>query len=80
VSVSALREGGLLEKVASPGNRPRDEGSAPRDRKDHMSIKHYEQEQMEKLTGQYRHYCPEFDGMAIDETCPEFEYCLCYER
>jgi len=45
-----------------------------------MTIAHYEQDEMKKLTGQYKHYCPEFDGMAIDETCPEFEYCECYER
>lgn len=29
------------------------------------------------LTGRYKHYCPDWDYMAIDETCPEFESCLC---
>ncbi len=45
-----------------------------------MTIANYEKEEMKKLHGQYKHFCPEFDGMAIDETCPEFEYCICYER
>lgn len=31
------------------------------------------------LTGDWKHYCHEWDGMAIDETCPEFEACLCFE-
>jgi hypothetical protein len=30
------------------------------------------------LTGKYKHYCVEWDGMAIDEFSPEFEACLCY--
>lgn len=25
------------------------------------------------------HYCPEYDYMAIDEECVEFENCLCYK-
>jgi hypothetical protein len=29
------------------------------------------------LTGKYKHYCPDFDYLPIDETCSEFEYCLC---
>lgn len=29
------------------------------------------------LTGKYAHWCPEFDYLPIDETCFEFEYCLC---
>ena len=29
------------------------------------------------LTGKYKHYCPDFDYLPIDETCTEFEYCLC---
>lgn len=29
------------------------------------------------LTGKYSHWCPEFDYLPIDETCIEFEYCLC---
>ncbi len=32
-----------------------------------------------RLTGAYKHYCPEWDWMAIDETWPEFEACTCYE-
>lgn len=31
-----------------------------------------------KLAGEYAHYCPEWDFMAIDETHPEFEVCTCY--
>ena len=30
------------------------------------------------LTGKYRHYCDEFDGLPIDETCFEFQFCLCF--
>lgn len=29
------------------------------------------------LTGKYKHFCPDFDYLPIDETCMEFEYCLC---
>ncbi len=32
------------------------------------------------LTGKYKHYCNEFDGLPIDETCIEFAYCLCFEK
>ena len=32
-----------------------------------------------KLTGKFKHFCLEWDGMAIDETCPEFESCLCFK-
>lgn len=30
------------------------------------------------LTGKYKHYCPEWDGLPIDETCPEFSGCVCF--
>jgi hypothetical protein len=30
------------------------------------------------LTGSKKHFCPEWDFMPIDETCKEFECCLCY--
>jgi hypothetical protein len=30
------------------------------------------------LTGKYAHYCPDWDFMTIDETCPEFEACTCF--
>lgn len=30
-----------------------------------------------KLKGAKRHYCPDWDYMAIDETTPEFEACTC---
>ncbi len=30
------------------------------------------------LEGNFKHYCPDYDYMAIDENCPEFENCLCY--
>ena len=39
-----------------------------------------EQKIYESLKGKYKHYCKEWDGMAIDETCPEFEACLCYDK
>lgn len=29
------------------------------------------------LTGEFKHFCMEFDGLPIDETCFEFKYCLC---
>lgn len=32
----------------------------------------------EVLTGKYSHYCWEWDGLPIDETCMEFAACLCY--
>ena len=31
-----------------------------------------------KLTGEKKHFCPEWDGMAIDENSPEFEACSCF--
>lgn len=31
------------------------------------------------LTGKYKHFCNEFDGLPIDETCIEFAYCLCFQ-
>lgn len=30
-----------------------------------------------KLTGKMKHFCPDWDFMAIDETTPEFEACTC---
>ena len=32
------------------------------------------------LTGKYKHFCLEFDGLPIDETCFEFKYCDCFEH
>lgn len=31
------------------------------------------------LTGKYRHWCNEFDGLPVDEKCSEFKFCLCFE-
>lgn len=31
------------------------------------------------LTGKYKHFCMEFDGLPIDENCHEFKYCVCFE-
>lgn len=32
-----------------------------------------------RLTGQHLHYCPDWDGMPIDETCKEYRSgCVCY--
>jgi hypothetical protein len=30
------------------------------------------------LMGRYCHYCDEFDGLPVDETCPEWVVCHCY--
>ena len=30
------------------------------------------------LTGKCKHYCPDWDGMTVDETCTEFDGCTCY--
>jgi hypothetical protein len=38
----------------------------------------HEKQIFKTLIGKYKHYCIEWDGMAIDETFPEFEACLCY--
>jgi hypothetical protein len=39
-----------------------------------------ETERYAELSGHFKHYCPDWDFMAIDETCPEFSACLCYNR
>jgi hypothetical protein len=33
-----------------------------------------------QLQGTFKHYCHDFDGLAIDETCPEFRCCTCTWR
>jgi hypothetical protein len=30
------------------------------------------------LTGEFRHFCPDWDYLPIDETCYTFEHCLCH--
>lgn len=30
------------------------------------------------LHGKFKHHCPEWDFMCIDETSPEWEFCSCY--
>jgi hypothetical protein len=30
-----------------------------------------------ELTGQYAHWCPDWDGLPVDDTCPEFP-CACF--
>lgn len=32
------------------------------------------------LKGAKKHYCPDWDGLAIDENCPEFECCTCFNK
>lgn len=32
-----------------------------------------------KLKGEFKHQCYDWDGLAIDEFCPEFESCLCFK-
>ena len=39
-----------------------------------------EEYRFSKLTGKYKHYCLEYDGLAIDETCEEFKYCICFKE
>lgn len=29
------------------------------------------------LTGNYRHWCPDWDYLPVDDTCIEFECCTC---
>lgn len=43
-------------------------------KKDHEAIA------FAKLTGKAKHYCPDWDDMAIDETMPEIEACCCSFR
>lgn len=31
----------------------------------------------DSLTGKFRHWCPDWDGMPIDETMDEFDCCTC---
>ena len=30
-----------------------------------------------ELTGEFGHYCDEWDELPIDETCREFDVCTC---
>lgn len=30
------------------------------------------------LTGKYAHWCYDWDGLPVDETCEEFKACCCY--
>ncbi len=39
--------------------------------------KDYENYVFERLTGRLKHYCPDWDGMAINESKPEFGVCTC---
>lgn len=31
------------------------------------------------LTGKYAHWCYDWDGLPVDETCGEFTCCTCFE-
>lgn len=44
--------------------------------------KHVDRESQvfEKLKGEHKHFCPDWDYMAIDETCPEYEACCCSQH
>ena len=35
------------------------------------------EEYNKELTGSFRHYCPDWDLLPIDDTCPEFQQCTC---
>jgi hypothetical protein len=37
----------------------------------------HEETVFRQLVGFYKHFCPDWDLMAIDEYCPEFEACTC---
>lgn len=32
------------------------------------------------LTGNKAHWCYEWDGLPVDDTCVEFECCTCYKK
>ena len=32
------------------------------------------------LSGDYCHWCPEWDDLPIDETCGEIVACMCYDE
>ena len=32
------------------------------------------------LTGNYAHYCPDWDYLPIDDTCVEFQSCTCPKK
>jgi hypothetical protein len=32
----------------------------------------------EVLTGEFAHWCPDWDDLPIDETVPEFDCCCCF--
>lgn len=36
------------------------------------------QTDVSQLTGKFAHYCWDWDGMEIDETCHEFTCCTCH--
>ena len=40
----------------------------------------YEESVYARLKGKFTHYRYEWDVMAIDEACAEFEACLCFNR
>jgi hypothetical protein len=42
-----------------------------------MKIKDNEKIIYDKLKGKYKHFCPDWDFLAIDETHGEFECCSC---
>lgn len=38
-----------------------------------------EDSKFSRLNGKHKHYCMEWDQMAIDASCPEYECCRCYK-
>lgn len=32
------------------------------------------------LEGKYKHWCMDWDGLPIDETCVEFTCCVCFDE
>lgn len=32
------------------------------------------------LTGLYKHFCPDWDDLPIDDTCAEYESCTCPKK
>ena len=36
-----------------------------------------EEHRLANLKGEFAHCCPKWDGLAIDESMPEFDVCIC---
>lgn len=68
-----------FEPIIPPGTILFHSGTVIGDARTMAAIKNIDVEATEysKLHGKYKHYCPDWDYMAIDETCPEWDCCTC---